>query len=209
LQHCKAPPQRAGLSSRSSATRRQLMFQRHPKQGVAFFSTATKILYGGEAAVSRISYAISWCKSALNALRDPSNVPRAFSGRGFFMPTYLAVYGRPCLLREIPLMLGKFSMSVAIAATLMIPTTLSAQVGAVPNVGPSVRGSVERGIPGPLPAPGARGVVVERGGPIVGRRYHGGIWYGTGRRFWRGRWYAYGVGPCWRPSPIGFVWICG
>jgi hypothetical protein len=106
-------------------------------------------------------------------------------------------------------MLGKLSMIGAIAATLMTPTTLSAQVGGVPNVGPSVRGSVERGIPGPLPPPDARGVVVERGGPIIGRRYHGGVWYGTGRRFWRGRWYAYGVGPCWRPSPIGFVWICG
>ena len=78
-------------------------------------------------------------------------------------------------------MIGKISMIGAIAATLLIPTTLSAQVG-VPNVGPAVRGSVERGIPGPLPPPGARGVVVERGGPIVGRRYHGGVWYGTGRR---------------------------
>jgi hypothetical protein len=43
----------------------------------------------------------------------------------------------------------------------------------------------------------------------VGGRYHGGTWYGTGRHFWRGRWYAYGVGACWRSSPIGYVWICG
>jgi hypothetical protein len=42
-----------------------------------------------------------------------------------------------------------------------------------------------------------------------GGRYYGGIWYGQGRRWWNGRWYAYGVGDCWRPSPIGFVWICG
>jgi hypothetical protein len=90
-------------------------------------------------------------------------------------------------------MLGKLSIVGAVAATLMIPAGLSAQ----PYGGPYV------------PSPAARGVVVERGGPIIGRRYHGGIWYGTGRRFWRGRWYAYGVGPCWRPSPIGFVWICG
>ena len=46
------------------------------------------------------------------------------------------------------------------------------------------------------------------GGPVVGRRYHGGTWYGTGRRFWRGQWYAYGSGPCWLLSPIGYVWIC-
>jgi hypothetical protein len=47
------------------------------------------------------------------------------------------------------------------------------------------------------------------GGPVVGRRYHGGIWYGTGPRFWRGQWFAYGVGPCWAWSPIGYVWVCG
>jgi hypothetical protein len=90
-------------------------------------------------------------------------------------------------------MLGKLSIIGALAATLMTPAELSAQ----PYGGPYV------------PGPAARGVVVERGGPMVGRRYHGGVWYGTGRRFWRGRWYAYGVGPCWRSSPIGFVWICG
>jgi hypothetical protein len=43
----------------------------------------------------------------------------------------------------------------------------------------------------------------------IGRRYYGGIWYGTGRRFWGGRWWAYGVGRCWRWTPIGYVWVCG
>jgi hypothetical protein len=44
---------------------------------------------------------------------------------------------------------------------------------------------------------------------VVGRRYHGGVWYGTGgRRFWRGQWYPYGVGPCWLLTPIGYVWVC-
>lgn len=43
----------------------------------------------------------------------------------------------------------------------------------------------------------------------VGGRYYGGVWYGTGRRFYRGRWWAYGVGACWRASPIGYVWVCG
>jgi hypothetical protein len=42
-----------------------------------------------------------------------------------------------------------------------------------------------------------------------GGRYHGGIWYGAGRHYWNGRWYAYGVGSCWRASPIGYVWVCG
>lgn len=43
----------------------------------------------------------------------------------------------------------------------------------------------------------------------IGGRYYGGVWYGTGRRYWRGRWWPYGVGSCWRTSPIGYVWICG
>lgn len=53
----------------------------------------------------------------------------------------------------------------------------------------------------------ARGAVAGR--YRFGARYYGGIWYGTGRRFWRGRWWAYGVGSCWRWSPIGYVWVCG
>ena len=58
-------------------------------------------------------------------------------------------------------------------------------------------------------AVGRRGVVVRGGAYRVGGRYHGGIWYGTGRHWWNGRWYGYGVGPCWLWSPIGYVWICG
>jgi hypothetical protein len=57
-------------------------------------------------------------------------------------------------------------------------------------------------------------VAVRRGGAVavrhrVGGRYYGGTWYGPGRHYWRGRWYAYGVGSCWRSTPIGYVWICG
>jgi hypothetical protein len=48
-----------------------------------------------------------------------------------------------------------------------------------------------------------------RGAAVVGGRYHGGVWYGTGRRYWGGRYWPYGVGSCWRPSPIGYVWVCG
>ena len=42
----------------------------------------------------------------------------------------------------------------------------------------------------------------------VGSRYHGGVWYGRGRHYWNGQWYAYGVGPCWTSTPIGYVWVC-
>jgi hypothetical protein len=57
---------------------------------------------------------------------------------------------------------------------------------------------------------GHRNVVVNRNVNIrVGARYGGGIWYGPRRHYWRGRWYAYGVGSCWLPTPVGFVWVCG
>jgi hypothetical protein len=56
-------------------------------------------------------------------------------------------------------MIGKLSTVVAVAATVMIPTALSAQtggavnpgvhVGGAVNPGATVRGAVERGIPGP------------------------------------------------------------
>jgi hypothetical protein len=50
---------------------------------------------------------------------------------------------------------GKFSIIGAVAAILMTPTALSAQMGGGinpgvhVNAGASVRGAVERGIPGP------------------------------------------------------------
>lgn len=65
---------------------------------------------------------------------------------------------------------------------------------------------------------GGRGghVVVRGGGRVgprgayrVGGRYYGGIWYGHARRWYGGRWWPYGVGSCWRLSPIGYVWVCG
>ncbi|HEY7664199.1 MAG TPA: hypothetical protein VH934_13865 [Xanthobacteraceae bacterium] len=124
----------------------------------------------------------------------------------------------------------KFPTVAAIAALLMIPAAVSAAPMDMPSGagggGPAVRG----GAPGPGAGPGGgggpaggagrggyvnrnvtvnRNVYVNRGGPVVGRRYHGGVWYGPGRHYWRGRWYAYGVGPCWLLSPIGYVWVCG
>lgn len=26
--------------------------------------------------------------------------------------------------------------------------------------------------------------------------------------FWQGRWWLPGVGPCWRWTPVGWVWVC-
>src|SRR5262245_13652785 len=75
------------------------------------------------------------------------------------------------------------------------------------NVGRNV--TVNRNVYINRGAPGWQGGPGWAGGPVVGRRYHGGIWYGTGPRFWRGQWFAYGAGPCWAWSPIGYVWVCG
>jgi len=74
------------------------------------------------------------------------------------------------------------------------------------------RGAAVRGPRGRGAVVGRRGAVVggPRGGrAVVGRRYYGGVWYGPRRRFWHGRWWPYGVGSCWRSTPIGFVWVCG
>lgn len=55
-----------------------------------------------------------------------------------------------------------------------------------------------------------RRVVVHRNVNVrVGGRYGGGVWYGARRHYWDGRWYAYGIGPCWLATPIGYVWTCG
>jgi hypothetical protein len=73
------------------------------------------------------------------------------------------------------------------------------------------RGGVAvRGPRGGVAVVGPRGGVAVRGGAYrVGGRYYGGVWYGHARRWYGGQWWAYGVGSCWAPSPIGYVWICG
>jgi len=106
---------------------------------------------------------------------------------------------------------SRLSIVAAVAASLiMIPVLASAQgpVGAAPGPAPGLAGpgTVGRNVTV------NRNVYINRGGPgglVVGRRYHGGAWYGTGPRFWRGQWFAYGMGPCWAWSPIGYVWVCG
>jgi hypothetical protein len=89
-------------------------------------------------------------------------------------------------------------------------TGLLSPVASAPNV--QLARVYVRGPYGGRAVVGPRGAVVRGprgGGYVVGRRYYGGVWYGTGRRYWRGRWWPYGVGSCWRASPIGYVWICG
>jgi hypothetical protein len=64
-------------------------------------------------------------------------------------------------------MLGKLSIAGAVAAILMIPTPLSAQVGgAAVNPGAAVRGAVIRGIPTPGDLAGS--AIRRAGGITVG-----------------------------------------
>ena len=74
---------------------------------------------------------------------------------------------------------------------------------------PRIRRSRRRGIYGARAGARTGYRAGARGAYRVGGRYYGGRWYGTGRRWYRGRWWPYGVGGCWRSSPIGYVWICG
>jgi hypothetical protein len=108
-------------------------------------------------------------------------------------------------------MLGKLSIVAAIAALLVLPGSAFARGGGRIE-GVHVNKSVSRNV--------TRNVDVNRNVNVnrsvnrnvnvrVGQRYNGGIWYGTGRHYWHGRWYPYGVGSCWSPTPIGYVWICG
>jgi hypothetical protein len=106
-----------------------------------------------------------------------------------------------------------------LSAAVPAPDVQLAQYEAVrgPRGGAAVRGPrggvAVRGPHGGAAVRGPYGGAAVRGPyggrAVVGRPYYGGVWYGTGRRYWNGRWWPYGVGTCWRSSPIGFVWVCG
>ena len=70
---------------------------------------------------------------------------------------------------------------------------------------PGARPPHQGGRPGARPPHRGPGF---HGRPPVGTRYRGGVWFGPHGRHWGGRWWPYGVGSCWRWTPIGFVWIC-
>jgi hypothetical protein len=93
-------------------------------------------------------------------------------------------------------MLRKISLAAAVAACLFIPASAFA------------RGGGGHG--------GGHGGHVGgwHGGGWKASGWHGGGWHGGGwrrghGRFWHGRWWGYGVGYCWRWTPVGYVWVCG
>jgi hypothetical protein len=110
-----------------------------------------------------------------------------------------------------PAYLNRADATPLAAHGLTAPASTTAAEPVYYRRGAVVRGGVYRGPRGGVVVHGGayRGAVVRGGGYRVGGRYYGGTWYGTGRRFYGGRWWAYGVGRCWAPSPIGFVWVCG
>jgi hypothetical protein len=85
-------------------------------------------------------------------------------------------------------MLHKISLMAALAACLIIPTSVFA---AHVHVG------------------GGGGVRVGGGHAFVHVGVGNAFVHVGGRHFWHGRWYDYGVGPCWALQPDGsWVWIC-
>jgi hypothetical protein len=116
-------------------------------------------------------------------------------------------------------MLSRLSIVAAIAATFVFTALASAEthnnksvhVNKTVNVNRNV--NVHRNVTVNRTVNVNRNVHVVRSahvnGLVVGRRYHGGVWYGTNRRFWHGAWYDYGVGPCWFLTPFNYyVWTC-
>ena len=84
-------------------------------------------------------------------------------------------------------MLHKLSLMTAVAACLLLPTSVFAFHGG-----------------------GHFGGGHFGGGHFGGGHFVGGGHFGGPRHFWHGRWYNYGVGSCWRLAPDGsYVWICG
>ena len=95
-----------------------------------------------------------------------------------------------------------------IAVSLSIVPTFTKPADAVPLI-PQVQASIAS--PSDAQPVYYRGRAYYHGGRAYyrGGRYYGGYWYGTGRHWYGGRWWPYGVGTCWRATPVGYVWVCG
>ena len=118
------------------------------------------------------------------------------------------------------MLLRNISMAAAIAALLLAPAAAFAQKnqkgggggGGKQHRSVQVKKTVHVQKSGNVRVNVNRNVHVNNNRKVVhvvGRRYYGGIWYGPRRHFWNGRWYPYGVGSCWLPTEIGYVWVCG
>jgi hypothetical protein len=91
---------------------------------------------------------------------------------------------------------------LVIAAALVISTSALAKNGGGGGGGGSGHSGPGMSMSHPGSGPGSgmnRSPGIRRGDMRGGGRRH----------FYRGRWWDYGVGPCWRPTPRGYIWICG
>ena len=113
-------------------------------------------------------------------------------------------------------MFRKLSFAAAIMGALALPSVVLAAPMSGGDEGGMQNGAGMRGNEG-----GLRGGADMRdhvGGDFRGRGGHGGRWegrsvnpggHGGGRgHYWHGRWWNYGVGPCWRQAPDGWIWTC-
>lgn len=101
------------------------------------------------------------------------------------------------------MMLRKISIAAAVAACLLIPASALARGG-----GHGGHGGGHGGHGGGWHGGGGGGGW-KGGGGWHGGGWHGGGWRHGRGRYWRGRWWGYGVGSCWRWTPVGWVWVCG
>ena len=95
----------------------------------------------------------------------------------------------------------KLLVVAAALAALVISTSALAKNGGGGGSGHSGPGmSMSHSGPGPGSGSGMNRSPGVRGGDMRG---------GGRRHFYRGRWWDYGVGPCWRWTRRGYIWICG
>jgi hypothetical protein len=107
-------------------------------------------------------------------------------------------------------MVRKLSLMAAVAV-LLIPTSVFAARGGGGGRGSVGHVSASHVSVGHVGRVGVGHVGVGHvgvGHVGVGRVGVGHVRVSHARHFWHGRWYGYGVGPCWRLTPDGYIWIC-
>jgi hypothetical protein len=103
--------------------------------------------------------------------------------------------------------LGKLlAICMAAGAYCLVTAGASAVMMAATNISAQARGGGHGG-------GGHGGGGHGGGGHAGGHASHGGYGHGHfigggGEHFWHGHWWRYGVGPCWRWTPAGYIWIC-
>jgi hypothetical protein len=108
-------------------------------------------------------------------------------------------------------MLRSVCLVAAVAAILFAPAAASA--GQVHKHRHAAKSRGYGFLPGYSPERVARRLGRREGWSSDDRYYWSGIWAGA-PWWWRGGYYrghfiGNGLGPCWKSTPIGLMWICG